>query len=147
MRATPGGNAREPDLFFVASEHLERLTPQELNGPADVVVEIISDDSVARDRDDKFFEYQAGGVREYWLLDPRPKRQRADFYLLDAQGNYQSVPVGADGIYRSTVLSGFWLKIDWLWMDTLDPLAAVTEIVGVEQLTAALREKTRNQLR
>ncbi len=141
MRAIAGGNAREPDLVFVASEHLERLTSTVLNGPADLAVEVISDDSVARDRDKKFFEYQNGGVREYWLIDSRPNRQRADFYLLDAQGIYQPVPVSADGIYRSTVLPNFWLKVDWLWQEDPNPLASLAEIVGAAELVAAVQKK------
>ncbi len=141
MRAIPGGNAREPDLVFVASEHSERLTSSVLSGPADLVVEVVSDDSVARDRDKKFFEYQTGGVREYWIIDARPTRQRADFYVLDAQGRYQPVPIRADGTYHSTVLPNFWLKVDWLWLEQPNPLASLAEIVGVEKLVAALREK------
>ena len=109
MRAIEDGPAREPDLFFLAAESLGRLTDTQLNGPAELAIEIISTDSVLRDREDKFYEYQAGGVREYWIIDPRPKRQRADFYVLDDNNIYQPVPA-ADGIYRSTVLPGFWLR-------------------------------------
>src|SRR5689334_3322362 len=36
MRVLAGGNAREPDLFFLAVAHLDRLAPTELNGPADL---------------------------------------------------------------------------------------------------------------
>src|SRR5512138_1456673 len=49
MRAIEGGNAREPDLFFIATESLGRLTDTELNGPAELAIEIISTDSVLRD--------------------------------------------------------------------------------------------------
>lgn len=139
MRALPDGPGREPDLLFVATQHLDRLTRDQLNGPADLVVEIISDDSVSRDRDEKFAEYQEAGVREYWILDPRPRRCRADFYVLDAQGRYQPVPLGADNVYRSTVLPNFWLKVDWLWQESPNALAALAEIVGPEQVVAALR--------
>src|SRR5215203_1333853 len=55
MRAAPDGPAREPDLLFVAQAHLDRITPNRLIGPADLVIEIISDESVARDRVDKFY--------------------------------------------------------------------------------------------
>jgi Uma2 family endonuclease len=79
MRALPDGSAREPDLFFLATDNLYRLTSKELNGPADLAIEVISDDSVTRDKDDKFYEYQAAGVKEYWIIDPRPKRLRAEF--------------------------------------------------------------------
>jgi Uma2 family endonuclease len=60
---------REPDILFISREHLDRFRDTYLDGPADLVVEIISRDSRARDRGDKFYEYEQGGVREYWLLD------------------------------------------------------------------------------
>lgn len=138
MRAAVGGNGREPDVMFVSTEHLSRLGPTYLEGPADLVVEVISDDSVSRDRDDKFSEYQDAGVREYWIIDPRPNRRRADFYVLSVKGRYQPVPVPDDNRYRSTVLGGFWLDVDWLWQDDPDELAALVAIFGPSQLPASL---------
>jgi Uma2 family endonuclease len=141
MCARAGGNAREPDLIFVATQHLAQLTSTELNGPADLVIEVISEDSVTRDRDKKFYEYQVAGIREYWLVDSRPQRERADFYVLDAQARYQPCPLLADGTFHSTVLQNFWLRVDWLWLDDPNPLAALSEIVGTENLVSLLREK------
>jgi Uma2 family endonuclease len=140
MRAVPGGSAREPDLMFVAREHLDRLSPERLSGPADLVVEVISDDSVARDRADKFYEYQAAGVREYWILDSRPGRERADFYVLDEKGRYRPVPPDRDGRYDSTVLPGFWLQVDWL--TSAEPpavLTALAQVVGPQKLVEAIQ--------
>jgi len=77
MRILPGRSSREPDLFFVAREHLDRLTPERLLGPADLVIEIVSESSVERDRQDKFREYEQAGVHEYWLFDSRPGREGA----------------------------------------------------------------------
>jgi Uma2 family endonuclease len=139
MRATPDGPAREPDLIFVASEHLDRLSQERLSGPADLVVEVISDDSVARDRADKFYEYQAAGVREYWILDSRPGRERADFYVLDEKGRYRPVPPESDGRYHSTVLPGFWLHMDWV--TAAEPpavLTALAQVVGPQKLIEAI---------
>ncbi len=67
------------------------------------MVEIVSPDSVARDRADKFYEYQEGGAREYWVVDPRPGCQRADFWLLDTDGTYQPVPPDPSGVYRASL--------------------------------------------
>ncbi len=141
MRALPDGPGREPDLFFLAEEHKERLTRHELAGPADLVVEVISDDSVARDRDEKFYEHQAAGVREYWIIDPRPGRLRADFYVLDARGRYRAVPPDDDNIYRSTVLPGFWLDVEWLWRSDPHPLAALGRIMGAERIMSLLQDE------
>ncbi|RMF32783.1 MAG: Uma2 family endonuclease, partial [Chloroflexi bacterium] len=73
-------SGREPDLLFIAREHLGRLRETYLDGPADLAVEIVSPESVGWDRGEKFYEYEAGGVREYWLIDPQ--RERAEFYRL-----------------------------------------------------------------
>jgi len=72
--------------------------------------------------------HQMAGVREYWLIDP--SRKQAEFYLLGPDGIYASMPVGEDGIFRSHVLDGFWLKVDWLWQDPLPTLMSVLKEWG-----------------
>lgn len=118
---------REPDLLFLAEEHKDRLTPGHLAGPADMVVEVMSTEPSdrARDRGEKYFEYERGGVREYWLIDP--DRRKAEFYCLDDRGVYQLVPVGEDGIFRSRVIEGLWLRVGWLWQT---PLPGVLEVLA-----------------
>lgn len=110
-------SGREPDVIFVARDHLDRLKPTYLDEPADLVVEVVSPESVGRDRGDKFYEYQSAGIPEYWLIDPQT--QRAEFYQLDANGVYALVPLDTEGVYHSRVVSGFWLRESWLWQDTL----------------------------
>src|SRR4051794_9315190 len=79
MRLSLRPSGREPDLMFIANEHLDRLTPTYLDGAADLVVEIVSPESTVRDRRDKLHEYEAAKIPEYWLLD-QPRRE-AYFYL------------------------------------------------------------------
>ncbi|HIE27934.1 TPA: Uma2 family endonuclease [Candidatus Poribacteria bacterium] len=124
MKTGPDLPGRAPDILFVANENLSRLKRTHLEGPADLVVEIISPDSRGRDRGDKFYEYEQGGVREYWLIDPL--RKQAEFYRLGEDGIYRFVPIGDDGIFRSSVLEGLWLKVDWLWQTPL-PLSVLRE--------------------
>jgi Uma2 family endonuclease len=146
MRATPDGPAREPDILFITREHADRMTDERVSGPADLIVEVISDDSVGRDRGDKFYEYEEAGVREYWILDPRPKRQRADFYELEADGHFKPIPIGADGIYRSAVIPGFWLNVNWLWADEFpDPLLTFAEMAEFPKELVELLEKMREE--
>ncbi len=119
VRLRPDGPAREPDIFFVATEHYDRLEDRGILGPADLVVEVVSETSVQRDRIEKFAEYQAAGIPEYLLLDPRPGWQRVDFYALGADGKYQAILPDDAGRYRSTVVPGFWFRADWFWQDPL----------------------------
>ncbi|HXG66626.1 MAG TPA: Uma2 family endonuclease [Blastocatellia bacterium] len=120
MKTGPDLPGRAPDILFVARENLSRLKDTYLDGPADLVVEVISPESRARDRGEKFYEYEQGGVREYWLLDPF--RKQAEFYLLGEDGIYRLAPVGEDGVFRSRVLEGLWLRVNWLWQEPLPPL-------------------------
>jgi Uma2 family endonuclease len=119
---------REPDILFIASDHLERLKDTYLSGAADVVVEVISPESLVRDRGDKFSEYEKGGVGEYWLIDPI--RQLAEFYRLD-NGVYRLALVDQDGIYRSTIIAGLWLRVEWLWQEPLPSLMSVLKEWGL----------------
>ena len=132
MRIRFGGPSRQPDLLVVSRDHLERLTTRGLAGPADLVVEIVSPDSVRRDRVDKFNEYQEAGVREYWLVDSRPGHEQARFYHLMADGKYQEVLLDADGRYHSAVLPGFWLRPDWLWQDPLPNVMTTLATIAPE---------------
>jgi Uma2 family endonuclease len=116
-------SGREPDIIFISSSHLDRLKETYLDGPADVAIEIISKDSISRDREDKFIEYESGGVPEYWLIDPN--RKQAEFYRLGEDKCYHSVVLDAEGKYHSEAIQDFWFKPAWLWQE---PLPSVWEI-------------------
>jgi Uma2 family endonuclease len=111
--------AREPDLLFVATANLPRLDEARLVGPADLVIEVVSDDSVTRDRVRKRRAYEEAGVPEYWIVDPRPGRREALFLRLGADGRYREAPLASDGRYHSDALPGFWLDPSWLWQQPL----------------------------
>ena len=127
MRLSPD-TAREPDLLFVAREHLHRLKATYLDGPADLVVEVVSPESRVRDRGTKYAEYEMAGVREYWIVDP--DLQRADFYVLAEDGRYERRRPDAEGWYTSVVLPGFRLYVPWLWQEPLPNLTDVLNRLG-----------------
>lgn len=104
---------REPDLIVILPEHTDRLQRTYYDGAPDLVVEIVSKDSRSIDRGEKFYAYESAGVPEYWIIDP--ERKQAEFAQLGGDGVYQVVFSGSQGVYRSKVLSGFWLRVEWLW--------------------------------
>ena len=129
MRARPDGSVREPDVMFIARTHTDWITPQYLDGPADLVVEIISPSSTARDRADKFYEYEEASIPEYLIIDPRAGKQRVDFYALDENNSYQPIVADDQGKYHSRVIEGFWFRKEWLMQETPpDPLLTLMEI-------------------
>lgn len=119
---------REPDILFVRRENLERVHDTYVEGPPDVVVEIVSPESVSRDRGRKFVEYEAEGVPEYWLLDPM--RKQAEFYRLGPEGHYR-LDISPDGTFHSRAIDGFWLQADWLWQEPLPDELEILTILGV----------------
>lgn len=114
---------REPDLFFVSNENIDNLKEQYFEGAADLIIEIISPESIVRDTEDKFEEYETAGVKEYWIINPN--RRTANFYGYDEKGKYKMLPILADGKFESRVIEGLWIKTDWLWQDELPNLIDV----------------------
>ena len=129
MKLSTRPSGREPDIIFIDRARLGILKDNYLDGPADLAIEVISPDSRARDRGDKYYEYEQAGVAEYWLFDPI--RKQAEFYRLGTDGFYGVVPVGKDGIFRSAVLEGLWLNVDWLWQEPLPQLMSVLKEWGL----------------
>lgn len=129
MKTAPHLAGRSPDVFFVATENLGRLKKNYLDGAADLVIEIISPESRVRDRKEKFCEYEEGGVKEYWLLDP--VRRQAEFYHRAEDGRYAAMAIDEQGVFRSRVLDGLWIRVEWLWQE---PPPAVLRVVGEWQL-------------
>jgi len=113
MKVSPDLNGRAPDIMLVRKEHVDRLGEKHLEGPADLVIEIISPGTEQTDRGDKFVEYEQGGVPEYWILDPL--REIADFYVRDERGLFHAGPVTAQGVYVSPALDGLAVTVDWFW--------------------------------
>jgi Uma2 family endonuclease len=109
-------DAPEPDVAFVAAEHLERVGESRVMGGPDLAVEVVSRDSRRRDYVEKKRLYERAGVREYWIVDPL--RQRAEYHRLEGD-RYVQVPLARDRIFRSEALAGFWLDVDWLFLRPL----------------------------
>jgi len=105
----------EPDIVFVSEESLEngrvRLVPKatgqpdqyvELEGAADLIVEIVSDSSVAKDTRRLPVAYWRAGVEEFWLIDARGP---ALLFQIHRRGPsaYDAVTPDADGLQYSAV--------------------------------------------
>jgi Uma2 family endonuclease len=66
---------REPDILFAKKDKRNLIQNRYWLG-ADLVVEIVSEDSESRERDfvTKKADYAAAGIPEYWIVDPLEKR-------------------------------------------------------------------------
>jgi len=103
------GKVREPDIFFLAKEHADRIGEQAFGVP-DLIIEVTSPGTREMDRGEKYFEYARAGVREYWLADL--DKRTIDVYVLRG-GVYE--PLGRFGPGEracSELLSGFEVAVD-----------------------------------
>lgn len=120
---------REPDIFFISNDHLDKIGEQYFDGAADLVIEVVSPDSVIRDTQDKFEEYEAAGVSEYWIIDPN--RRTANFYGYGENRRYRMLQLTADGRFDSRVIEGLWIDTNWLWQEELPGVLHVLKQWGI----------------
>lgn len=120
MRPRKDLPSREVDLLYLAPENHARLREYFVDGPADLAVEVVSDQSRRRDRVHKLAEYEAGGVREYWLIDP--VLEHAELYRLAEGGRFARGAAGRSAVLRSEVVPGMWFRAEWFWPESMPML-------------------------
>ena len=97
-----------PDLCFILKDRMGIVGAKAIEGPPDLVVEILSPGTRERDLTTKRALYAGFGVHEYWLVDPEA---RTITVLALAGDDYESVPIGEDDLIRSRVLPGLTLDL------------------------------------
>jgi Uma2 family endonuclease len=119
--------SREPDIQVILDSNPNTLHTTFMEGAADICIEIISPESVGRDSGEKFLEYEAGGVREYWLFDPL--RREARFYRLDDTGVYILQKLDDHDAYRTPLLPDFVLQVSLLWQSPPPNFLQIVDIM------------------
>ncbi len=61
----------EPDLCFISRQRPHIVKEKFIDGPPDLIIEVISESNRTHDTVVKFQHYAQYGVAEYWLVDPR----------------------------------------------------------------------------
>ncbi|MCU0355358.1 MAG: Uma2 family endonuclease, partial [Cytophagales bacterium] len=87
------------------------VTNDGIMGAPDLVVEIISPNSVKRDRVDKMKLYKKYQIRECWLIDPN-NRSVEVYTFQESEKDYDIFSFAVtDGTVQSQVLAGFSVEI------------------------------------
>jgi Uma2 family endonuclease len=118
---------REPDILLVLNEHLDRMQPTGVFGPADLCIEVVSPGSDTTDYVIKRDEYEQAGVQEYWLFDAL--RQAALFYRLGPDGRYALQYPDAYGEYATPMLPRLRIHVPTLWRAPLPNMVEVLDAV------------------
>ncbi len=103
---------RQPDLLFVTNEHASILGDQ-VEGPPDLVVEILSPSNTRSDLEAKLSDYATLRVSECWLVSPEA---RSVEILGLTEGSWVRLGISGLGeLVRSRVLPELDLAVDQLF--------------------------------
>lgn len=97
------GDYLEPDLVFVAASREELLSDRGVEGAPDLVVEVTSPSTEARDRGVKLERYRHYGVGEYWIVDP--ERRTVEVWRLAEDAEAADV-LGTEEVLAWTPVAG-----------------------------------------
>lgn len=103
----------QPDLLYIAKERRE-IAKSHVEGPPDLVIEILSPSNTRRDRLEKMQLYAESGVAEYWIVDP--EERHFEFYL-NRDGKYEVQPQRDDKFTSPRLpelainLADFWQEV------------------------------------
>jgi excisionase family DNA binding protein len=115
-------NVLQPDILFLSSSRGGTLYDARVDGPCDLVVEIMSPANRRKDRLQKMEIYRKAGIPHYWLVDPEENTLEA--FVLKGE-HYALIAAGAGGrgtnlptrifpgwIWTWTGCSQTWLRVE-----------------------------------
>lgn len=126
-------NDFEPDVCFFGNTKANQFTADQWKFPApDFVVEVLSPKTKFKDYNQKYNDYEAAGVGEYWIVDP--KQQKVEQYIL-VNGRYQQTTHQLQDTIKSTVITNFEIPVSAVFDDQLLQLESHKKVKqeGIEQ--------------
>lgn len=97
----------QPDIFFVAKARIGIVRENFIEGPPDLIIEILSKRTEKRDKSIKSYLYSKYGVREYWIVDPVSQTITVSVYESDRLHFKQAYPISSN--IESPLLPGLKL--------------------------------------
>ena len=100
----------QPDLIFISKERARIIAEEAVFGAPDLIIEILSPSTAARDMGCKRDLYERHSVKEYWMADVDSVWIRV--LRLNAAGFFEVVGTYGEGdTFTSTVLAGFTVNV------------------------------------
>jgi Uma2 family endonuclease len=84
-------NVVQPDLLFLSAKKLHLVSERGIEGPPDLIVEVLSPTTEATDRTTKSRLYAKFEVPHYWLIDPETKQ--IEMFRLSGKHYRQCPPI------------------------------------------------------
>jgi Uma2 family endonuclease len=104
-----GADPVQPDLLVLLPDSRARLARRGVEGPPDLLIEVLSPSNRAHDQVRKRELYARVGVREYWIVDPE---QRV-IEVIDGRGvTVRRVDAGSEPVLQSPLLGTLAVSLD-----------------------------------
>lgn len=105
-------NVFSPDLWWLSEEHRPAPGTLRMPGVPDLVVEVRSPSTWARDLSVKLPGYEAAGVTEAWYVDTAARTILVFRRSADARSFDERAELGGDELLTSPMLDGFAVPAD-----------------------------------
>ena len=108
----------QPDLLYIAKDR-RPIVRNHIEGPPDLVIEVLSPPTECRDRLEKLDLYARYRVAEYWMVEP--KKQLFEF-LINQQSRFVVIPP-TGGRYQSSRLPNISIDLASFWQEVDDRIS------------------------
>lgn len=99
----------QPDIIFISKERLNIIGEKKIEGPPDLVIEILSPATAYYDLRTKKDVYEQSGVKEYWIADPIQKTIEV---FVNKKGRFEPFSSAkGEGEIKSELLTGFSIAL------------------------------------
>ncbi|MEO0445006.1 MAG: Uma2 family endonuclease [Verrucomicrobiota bacterium] len=123
-------NDYEPDAVFFGAQKAAALNDETMKFPVpDLVVEVLSESTKARDRGVKFEDFEAHGVGEYWIVEAEESLVEQYVRKEEAGQGFELKMKGSTGRLVSSVVTGFEVEVEALF-DEEKNLEALAQLMG-----------------
>jgi len=100
----------EPDILLLSTGSLDRVMKTHVEGPADVVVEILSKATRDLDLTQKLPKYLTAGVSEVWIVDP--EKHEIEIHTPETKKGWKG---SGEELVSSTIFPDLKIKTKWIW--------------------------------
>lgn len=125
----------EPDLLVVKPDRFGSLKEGRLEGPANMIIEILSETTREVDLTKKLPRYLESSIEEVWIIDP--KNRAITVHTKDHHTEYTD-PKSAQ-IITSVVFPGLKLRVQWIWSREEYPTIKI-----INEIIPSARKKSKN---
>jgi Uma2 family endonuclease len=103
-----------PDLVFISKARLALVTHPGVQGPPDLVIEILSPSTRRMDQRLKLERYESFGVQEYWVVDP--DQETLTVYRLEGDRFHSSTDLTPEDTVTTPLLPGLELPLEKIFL-------------------------------